>query len=260
MMEQTKIYQALQGVRGRKPVDLEALEWLMVQFSQLVVEHPLIKEIDINPLLASAEGLVALDARVLLHDLDIAEEQIPKPAIRSYPSQYITRVAMKDGQEVQIRPIRPEDEPIVQRFHETLSERSVYLRYAQILKTSRLVAHQRLSRMCFIDYDREIALIAVRRNPETQEPEILGISRLSKLHGNEEEAEFAMLVSDPFQGQGLGTQFLQHLIEVGRAEKLSTICAEILTDNLVMQHICHKSGFEINRIPGEPMVSAELSL
>lgn len=260
MMEQTKIYKALQGVRGREPVDIEALEWLMVQFSQLVVEHPLIKEIDINPLLASAEGLVALDARVLLHDLDIAEDQIPKPAIRPYPSQYITRVPLKDGNLVKIRPIRPEDEPMVQKFHETLSERSVYLRYAQIVKSSRLVAHQRLSRMCFIDYDREIALIAVRRDPETQEPEILGISRLSKLHGNKKEVEFAMLVSDPFQGQGLGTQFLHHLLEIGRAEKFSTIRAEILTDNMVMQHICQKQGFVINRIPGESMVSAELPL
>jgi acetyltransferase len=260
MMEQTKIYKALQGVRGRDPVDLEALEWLMVQFSQLAVEHPLIKEIDINPLLASAEGLVALDARVLLHDLDITEEQIPKPAIRPYPSQYITRVPLKDESLVKIRPIRPEDEPMVQKFHETLSERSVYLRYAQIVKSSRLIAHQRLSRMCFIDYDREIALIGVRRDPETEEPEILGISRLSKLHGNENEAEFAMLVSDPFQGQGLGTEFLRHLLEVGRAEKFAKIRAEILTDNMVMQHICRKLGFEIHRIPGEPMVSAELSL
>jgi acetyltransferase len=260
MMEQTKIYKALKGVRGRKPVDLEALEGLMVQFSQLVVEHPLIKEIDINPLLASSDSLVALDARVLLHDLDITEEQIPKPAIRPYPSQYITKINLKDGREVKIRPIRPEDEPLVQKFHETLSERSVYLRYAQILKTSRLIAHQRLSRICFIDYDREIALIGVRRHPETQEPEIWGISRLSKLHSNKQEAEFAILVSDPFQGQGLGTELLRQLISIGRAEKLSVIRAEILSDNFVMQHICKKFGFVIHRISGESMVSAELSL
>jgi acetyltransferase len=260
MMEQTKIYKALKGVRGRKPVDLEALEALMVQFSQLVVEHPLIKEIDINPLLASGDGLVALDARVLLHDLDITEEQIPKPAIRPYPSQYITKINLKDGQEIKIRPIRPEDEPLVQKFHETLSERSVYLRYAQILKTSRLIAHQRLSRICFIDYDREIALIGVQRHPETQEPEIWGISRLSKLHSNKQEAEFALLVSDPFQGQGLGTELLRQLISIGRAEKLSVIRAEILSDNFVMQHICKKFGFVIHRISGESMVSAELSL
>jgi acetyltransferase len=260
MMEQTKIYKALKGVRGRKPVDLEALEGLMVQFSQLVVEHPLIKEIDINPLLASSDSLVALDARVLLHDLDITEEQIPKPAIRPYPSQYITKINLKDGQEIKIRPIRPEDEPLVQKFHETLSERSVYLRYAQILKTSRLIAHQRLSRICFIDYDREIALIGVRRHPETQEPEIWGISRLSKLHSNKQEAEFALLVSDPFQGQGLGTELLRQLISIGRAEKLSVIRAEILRDNFVMQHICKKFGFVIHRNPVESMVSAELSL
>lgn len=260
MMEQTKIYKALKGVRGRKPVDLEALERLMVQFSQLIVEHPLIKEIDINPLLASSDNLVALDARVLLHDLDVKEDEIPKPAIRPYPNQYITKTNLKDGQEVKIRPIRPEDEPMVQKFHETLSERSLYLRYAQILKTSRLIAHQRLSRICFIDYDREIALVGVRRHPETQEPEILGISRLSKLHSNKQEAEFALLVSDPFQGKGLGTELLRQLISIGRAENLSVIRAEILRDNFVMQHICKKLGFVIHRVPGESMVSAELSL
>jgi acetyltransferase len=134
------------------------------------------------------------------------------------------------------------------------------LRYAQILKTSRLIAHQRLSRICFIDYDREIALIGVRRHPETQEPEIWGISRLSKLHSNKQEAEFAILVSDPFQGQGLGTELLRQLISIGRAEKLSVIRAEILSDNFVMQHICKKFGFVIHRISGESMVSAELSL
>ncbi|MCP5110640.1 MAG: acetyl CoA synthetase subunit alpha, partial [bacterium] len=105
MMEQTKIYEALKGVRGRKPVNMAALEGLMVRFSRLVVEQKWIKEIDINPLLVSSEGLLALDARVLLHPAEMKEEELPKLAIRPYPIQYTNKVQMSDGTEVNIRPI-----------------------------------------------------------------------------------------------------------------------------------------------------------
>ncbi len=119
MMEQTKIYQALKGVRGCKTVDMAALEKLMVRFSHLAVEQPWIKEIDINPLLASAERLIALDARVVLHDKSVGVEQLPSPAIRPYPTQYIKPWQMRNGAEVIIRPIRPEDEPLIVQFHKT---------------------------------------------------------------------------------------------------------------------------------------------
>jgi acetyltransferase len=122
MMEQTDIYKALKGVRGRKPVDLAGLEQLMVRFSRLVVEQPWIKEIDINPLLASADRLVALDARVVVHGPEVREEQLPRTAIRPYPNRYVSAWKMKDGTEVLIRPIRPEDEPLMVKFHATLSE------------------------------------------------------------------------------------------------------------------------------------------
>src|SRR3984893_3455272 len=118
LMEQTHIFKALKGVRGRLPVDVVALENLMVRFSQLVVEQPWIAEIDLNPLLASSEGLLALDARVLLHDPSLHPDQLPRPAIRPYPSQYLSQFTMKDGTEVTLRPIRPEDEPLMSKFHE----------------------------------------------------------------------------------------------------------------------------------------------
>ncbi len=170
MMEQTKIYTALKGVRGRTPVDLAALEQLLVRFSELVVEQRWIKEIDINPLLASPERLLALDARVVLHGREVAEDKLPRPAIRPYPAQYAGEWTMKDGTPVTIRPIRPEDEPLMVKFHETLSERSVYMRYFQPLKLSTRTAHERLTRICFIDYDREMALVAERRHPAGGEP------------------------------------------------------------------------------------------
>lgn len=259
MMEQTKIYTALKGVRGRDPVDIAALEQLLVQFSLLVVEQPWIKEIDINPLLASPQRLIALDARVVLHDPNISEDNLPKPAVRPYPTQYISPWQMKDGTEVTIRPIRPEDEPLMQNFHQTISEESIYLRFAHLLKLSQRIAHERLSRLCFIDYDREMALVADRVNPETGENEIIGVGRLSKLHGTD-EAEFSMLVADQFQRRGLGTELLRRLIQIGRDEKLDRITADILTDNMAMQRISQKLGFHMERILGEPMVKAIFDL
>ena len=163
MMEQTKIFKALKGVRGRKPVDLAALEELLVRFSQLVVEQPWIKEIDINPLLASPERLLALDARVVVHGPEMTEDKLPTAAIRPYPIHMVEEWTMKDGKPVMIRPIRPEDEPAMIKFHKKLSERSVYLRYFQPLKLTQRTAHERLTRICFIDYDREMALVAERQ-------------------------------------------------------------------------------------------------
>lgn len=246
MIEQTKIYQALKGVRGRKAVDMAALEKLMVKFSQLVVEQPWIKEIDINPLLASSERLIALDARVVLHDKNVGVEKLPSPAIRPYPTQYIKPWQMKNGAEVTIRPIRPEDEPLIVQFHKTLSEESVYLRYFNFLKLSRRIAHERLTRICFIDYNREMALVVDYKNPETGNHEILGVGRLSKSHGVN-EAEFAMLVSDPYQRQGLGTELLLRLVQIGRDEQLEGIVATILAENIAMQRVCEKVGFELQR-------------
>src|ERR671910_119462 len=129
MMERTRIFEALGGVRGRAPVDVGSLERLLVRTSQLVVEQPWIRELDINPLLASPERLIALDARIVLHDPDTKEEDLPRTAIRPYPKQYVSHEELRNGTPVTIRPIRPEDEPLMVRFHETLSEESVYMRY-----------------------------------------------------------------------------------------------------------------------------------
>jgi acetyltransferase len=259
MMEQTKIYTALQGVRGRSPVDLAALEQLLVRFSQLVVEQRWIKEIDINPLLASPDRLIALDARVVLHPPELTEDKLPYSAIRPYPIQYVSDWTMKDGKCVRIRPIRPEDEPLAVKFHESLSEESVYFRYFHMVKLQTRVAHERLSRLCFIDYDREMALIAVYKDPETRDREMLGVARLSKLHGRD-EAEFSMLIRDRVQCQGLGTEFLRRLLQVGRDEGLRYITAEILCENRAMQHICQKLGFRLERIPGESIVKVVYEL
>jgi acetyltransferase len=265
MMEQTKIYKALQGVRGRKSIDIAALEQLMVEFSQLVVEQPGIKEIDINPLLAIPPtpihpgGLIALDARIVLHSADVEKHQLPKLAIRPYPSQYISNWKLNNGTPITIRPIRPEDEPLMVEFHKTLSEESVYFRYFHMIKLSQRITHERLTRICFIDYDREMALVAEYQNPETEKREILAVGRLSKLHGSN-AAEFAMLVSDKFQYQGLGTELLRRLLEVGKNERSCCIYADILADNSGMQRVCEKLGFQITNTSDTTVLRAEIKL
>ena len=259
MMEQTKIYKALKGVRGRKPVDLAALEVLLVRFSSLVAEQRWIKEIDINPLLASPDGLIALDARVVVHGPEVTREQIPQTAVRAYPARYVAPWTMKDGGHVNLRPIRPEDEPMMVRFHETLSERSVYLRYFHLMNLEQRTTHERLTRICFIDYDREMALVAVKRNPETGEGEILGVGRLMKIHGTR-EAEIAVLISDNWQGRGLGKELLSRLLVVAADDKLANVVADILPDNRGVMRICEKLGFSLKHSLDDDVVRAEFKL
>ncbi len=258
MMEQTKIYKALKGVRGRKPVDMAALEQLMVRFSQVVAEQRWIKEIDINPLLASSEQLIALDARVILHDASVTEDKLPKLAIRPYPTSYVANWALKNGTAVTTRPIRPEDEPLMVKFHEGLTDQSVYFRYFHHFNLHDRVAHDRLTRICFNDYDREIALVVDKKNDKGAH-EVLGVARLSKVFGTN-NGEFAMVVSDQCQKQGIGTQLLQQLLQTARGEKLEKLSAEMLAENQGMKRICEKAGFTVKPVAGQPLLRAEISL
>ena len=261
LMEGTRIHTALQGVRGRPAADLAGLERLLVRFSQLVLEHPAILEVDINPLRVipgdSESPLVALDARLLLQEASGATCFNPRPAIRPYPSQYVRPWRLADGSSVTIRPIRPEDEPLVVAFHRRLSEQSVYFRYFHLMTLSYRIAHERLTRICFTDYDREMALVVERQGKAEEEATLLGVGRLSRIHG-ENAAEFAMLIADPWQRQGLGTALLGLLLEIGRQEGLERISAEILHENRAMQHICRKQGFRLN--PMADAVHAEINL
>jgi acetyltransferase len=259
LMERTRIFTALKGVRGRPPVDLAALEQLLVRFSQLMIEQRWIEEIDINPLLASPERIVALDARIVLCEPGRAEDKLPIPAIRPYPSQYIWPAKLKDNTPVTIRPIRPEDEPLMVDFHQTLSEESVYFRYFHMIAVGQRVAHERLTRICFNDYDREIALVAEQKQTKTTPRRILGVGRLSR-EPHTDTAQFAILVSDRFQRRGLGTELLRRLVQIGREEKLRRITAEILPENLGMQAVAEKLHFKLTNSAGEGMVRAELVL
>lgn len=258
LMEQTKIYKALQGVRGRKPVDFQALESLLVRFSYISVELPRIKEIDINPLLASADGLVALDARIVLFDNTVPDSDLPRTAIRPYPTQYIWPWKTKNGLEVLIRPIRPEDEPLMARFHESLSEKTVFLRYFHMEKLSSRVAHDRLLRKCFIDYDREMALVAEAKNAAGA-PEILAVGRLTR-ERDRRKGELAVLVTDRVQRQGLGGELVRRLIEIARNEKFECIVAVTMPENIAMRSLAERFGFVTEPTDDPSQIEAVLTL
>jgi acetyltransferase len=254
-MEQTRIYTALKGVRGRKPVDIEALEGLIVRFSELVVEQRWIKEIDINPLLASPDGLIALDARVVLYDPATTEEQLPHPAIRPYPVEYVSPWTTKTGRSFLIRPIRPEDEPLIVDFHERLSERTVVGRYFTSLALGARKAHERLTRICFIDYDRELALVA-ETDDRTAGKVIGGVSRL--IRQDDGSATVAVVVADEFQGQGVGEKLLLRSLAAARAERIHRVVLYFLPENARMNGLSRKLGFALSEEKG--LVRGELTL
>jgi acetyltransferase len=144
---------------------------------------------------------------------------------------------------VTIRPIRPEDESLMVEFHRTLSETTVNQRYFSLLQLEKRIAHERLTRICFNDYDCEFPLVVDLKNPDGQH-EILGVGRLNKVHGLN-EARFAIVISDAWQGKGLGTQLLKLLIDVGRHEKLARVTASMLPENDRMRQICRNAGFQL---------------
>ena len=236
MMERTRIFKALLGVRGRGPVDLRALEGLVVRFSRLVVEQRWIQEIDINPLLVSETGQVALDARVVIYPAETAADALPRVAIRPYPSRYVQHATLKDGTPVTVRPIRPEDEPLMARFHETLSDQSVYYRYFHLINLNQRVSHERLTRICFIDYARQMALVAEAGG------EILGVARFTRLRATK-SAEFATVVSDRCQRRGLGELLMRQLVDVARREGIESVTGDVLPENRPMIALARKIGF-----------------
>jgi acetyltransferase len=198
----------------------------------------------------------------VLHPASVPDAELPQPAIRPYPRRYVGEWTARDGSRFLIRPIRPEDEPLMVRFHGLLSEETVYSRYFTYLKLSERTAHERLTRICFIDYDREMALVAetLPAAGADGEHQIAAVGRLSKAHGRS-EAEFAVLVADPWLRRGLGSELLRRLVEVGRDEGVELITAEMQAGNVPMQRASRRNGFTLRPVPGDPSVlRAELRL
>jgi acetyltransferase len=166
------------------------------------------------------------------------------PPARSYPVQYVSAWTAKDGTELVIRPIRPEDEPLMVVFHEMLSDRTVYYRYFCSLNLARRTAHERLAHICSCDYVSEMVLVAEGKDLNTGHRSIFAVGRLNKLNANS-EAEVALLVADPYQRLGLGTELLRRLLRIARDEGIHRLVAEMLRDNIAVQAVFRKCGFRL---------------
>src|SRR5208283_448882 len=256
----TIIYQALsKGLRNKPPIDLRSLEEIMVRFSNMIVDLPEIAEMDINPLAVSEGKLWAIDARIIIDPTVTGRksESYPHLVTMPYPSKYVTPWRLKDGNEVILRPIRPEDEPMELEFIKGLSTETSRYRFFQIIKD---LPHDALVRFCNIDYDREMAFIAEttdtdgERAPQRIE---IGVSRLI-LDPNRRRGEIAVVIADKFQGKGLGTKLVDMLIEVARDKGVEALYGVIMSGNMAMIRLCEKLGFAIRR--EQDSVLAELKL
>jgi acetyltransferase len=207
----------------------------------------------------SPKNQSALDGQAGSKEKGIPRKLPLKFASPPYPSQYVSHWKMKNGMEVLLRPIRPEDEPAMVKFHEMLSDRSVYLRFFNMQKLSARVAHERLIRRCVIDYEREMAFVVECANPASGEAEIIGVGRLIG-DGDNHEAEVAILIADEFHHQGLGAELMARLIQVGRDKKLERLVAAILPENMAMRALAARFGFAVRKSDDMSVVETVLTL
>jgi acetyltransferase len=255
MLEQSNFYRAIGELDSTL---LDKLQTLVVRFSELIVEQRWIKELEINPLIIHRGQVIAAASHCELHGTQVADNELPRPAIRPYPVQYVSSWIMKNGEQVNIRPIRAEDEPLMVKFHEGLSDESVYLRYFQHVKLSVRTAHERLARVCFLDYDREIGLLAEYLDPSTNDTRAVAIGTLQKMFPKS-EGEVAVLVSDNYHGQGLGKELIARLVSFARDEQLQVVSATTMVENYGMTAIFKRLGFKLST-DEDQLVTAKLFL
>jgi acetyltransferase len=241
MMEETKMHALLRGYRSRPPVNMEMLEEILCRLSQLAVDFPEIAELDINPLMVKAASLWAADARVVLKKSSVTSPH--HLVISPYPAQYQTRVVTKGAVEVVIRPIKPDDAVLLENLFKTLSSRSIYYRFFRPLKT---LPHYMLARFTQIDYDREIALVAISESNDGET--MLGVARVI-LEWNQRDAEFSVLVGDPWQGKGIGAELLKRCLSMAKERNYATVHGAVLSENTHMLRLGRKMGFTIQRVP-----------
>ncbi|MDH7517825.1 MAG: bifunctional acetate--CoA ligase family protein/GNAT family N-acetyltransferase [Candidatus Thermoplasmatota archaeon] len=252
IIEKTKAYELLKGFRGMPPVDITKVEETLVNFSQLLIDHPEIKEIDINPLIASENDLIAVDARIIL---DKEPEKKVHLVISPYPDKYIKKVKLKDKTEVLLRPIKPEDEMLWLDMFKSFSEETVLFRFFRIIKET---PHEMRTRYCNIDYDREIAIVA--EIEENNKKRMIGVARIITEPGRSDTAEFAIVVTDKWQRLGLGSEFIDYIFEIARDKKIKKINGVVLKENKPMIALCKEKNFKFSEgDPGEYKIEYDLT-
>jgi acetyltransferase len=257
MMEETKIYQYLQSLPSYQGI-LRLLEEILVRFSQLIVDFHHIREIEINPFLLSDKYCIALDGGILLEEDALTNQRRatgdlcpPHLSICPYPFKYVVEKTLSDGTVCYVRPIRGEDEPLIYEFFKTLSDETIIYRFCHHLT---YIPHEKLVRYCQVDYDRELAFVALSGDGR----DIIGDVRISKLP-DLENAEVSILVADALQGKGVGSMLMDYCIDIAKEAGLTTLWMEILKNNSRMLALSRKYNFK-QAYDDEDMVRVVLKL
>ncbi len=246
MISRTRIYRRLQGYRDRPPVNLEALAMTLLRLSQLVVDFPELDSLDVNPLLADQQGVIALDARMRVR-AGRFEDRLAHLAIRPYPKELEERITLKDGRAMLLRPIVPEDEPALKRTFSRLDPEEIRNRFLQPMRT---LNHMLAARFTQLDYDREMALV-LTENGIPGKQDIHAVVRLSADPDNV-EAEFAIIVQHELAGQGLGQLLMDRILRHARSRGISHVWGVTLRDNQRMRGLANAMGFRQSTDPEDP--------
>src|SRR5579875_952117 len=255
-LESLRVWPLLRGYRGRAQAAVERLVEVMIRFSYLVADHPELLEVEINPLAVRSDDVLALDARALVDTERLAHPPAPFShlAIRPYPEEHTREALTRSGLHVRLRAIMPEDEP---RWHEMLdacSAESIFRRFRAPFNHT----HEAASRFCFIDYDRELAIVAeLLEGPDAGR--LAGVGRLVA-DPDRQRAEYALLIADPWQRQGLGDLITERCLEIARSWGLESVYAETGAENLGMIAVMRSHGFTLSRRAEEGLVCGERKL
>ncbi len=253
LIARTRVSRLLAGYRDRPPVDFDALSMALMRISKLIVDIPEIVELDVNPLLAAADGVLAVDARIRVRRYtgDGAE----RLAIRPYPEGLEEEFILRSGRRVLLRPIRPEDEPEHHVFLSKLTPEDIQFRFFGLIGQ---LPHTQMARYTQIDYDREMAFIATAKKPDG-ERETLGVVRAIADPDNQ-EAEFAIVVRSDLKGQGLGFRLMEKIVGYLRDRGTRAVVGQVLQENVAMLKMTEEMGFVGRSLVGEGVVEVRLPL
>jgi acetyltransferase len=252
LMQGTRVYRILKGYRNRPAANLERLEEILIRLAQLVTDFPEVEELDINPMILIGDQALAVDARVI-----VKPSQISSPhhlVISPYPNQYETTATTKGGLELFIRPIKPEDAPLLVDLFHSLSQRSIYYRFFSPLKS---LPPEMLARFTQLDYDRDMALVAFDKTHLGEK--MLGVARFMGYPGGK-RGEIALAVGDPWQGKGVGVMLLKRLMAIAKERGMESLGGPVLEENTHMLGLARKLGFEVSRAPGERVYEIKMDL
>jgi acetyltransferase len=239
LMQETKVYSLLKGYRNRPPADMEQLEEMIIRLSQLLIDQPDIAELDMNPVLIKAGKSMAVDARILVDAIGILSPR--HLVISPYPEEYESRELVKENLEIFVRPVKPEDAPLFKELFNILSPKSIYFRFFAPIKE---LKPEMLARFTQIDYDREIALVAIMDNGGADK--LLGVARIIG-EPDGKHGEFAVAVGDPWHGKGIGAVLLKKCLDIAKSRGFETIIGCVLRENKNMLALGKKLGFKVEK-------------